>query len=194
MVELQLNTKVKSIQSDWGGKYRPFSSLLVSFGISHRLICRYTHHQNGVVERKHRHIVDLGLTLVHHASLPLQFQDYAFTTIVYLINRLPTTSLKFVVPFVTLFNKESDYHFLRTFRCACFPLLRPYHTHKLNFRSQECLFLGYSLSHKGYKCLSSFGRIYISKDVLFNELRFPYDGLFSSSSNSTKKKLILILA
>ena len=42
------------------------------------------------------------------------------------------------------------------------------------------------MSHKGYKCLSSFGRIYISKDVLFNELRFPYIDLFPSSSNPTK--------
>jgi len=124
--------------------------------------------------------------MLHHASLPLQFWDYAFTTVVYLINKLPTASLKFVVPFVTLFNKEPDYHFLRTFGCACFPLLRPYHTHKLNFQSQECLFLGYSLSHKGYKCLSSSSRIYISMDVLFIELRFPYIDLFPSSFNPTK--------
>ena len=71
MVELQLNTKIKSIQSDWGGEYKPFSNLLASFAISHRLIYPHTHHQNGVVERKHRHIADLGLTLLHHASLPL---------------------------------------------------------------------------------------------------------------------------
>ena len=136
-----------------------------------------------MVERKHRHIVDLGLTLLHHAALPLQFWDYAFTTVVYLINRLPTASLNFAIPFVTLFNKDPDFHFVETFGCACFPLLRPYHTHKLNFRSQECVFFGYSSSHKGYKCLSSIGRIYISKDVLFNELRFPYLDLFPSSSS-----------
>jgi len=171
MVELQLNTKIKSIQSDWEGEYRPFSTLVASFGISNRL-ATHTHHQNGVVERKHRHIVDLGLTLLHHASLPLQFWDYAFTTAVYLINKLPTTSLKFAIPFVTLFNKNPDYHFLKTFGCAYFLLLRPYQTQKLNFRSQECLFLRYSSSHKGYKCLSSSGRVYISKVVLYNELRF----------------------
>ena len=155
------------------GEYRLFSTLLVSYGFSHRLIFPHTHHQNGVVERKHRHIVDSGLTLLHHASLSLQFWDYAFTTTVNLINRLLTASLNFVVPFVTLFNKDLDYYFLKTFGFVCFPLLRSYHTHKLNFQSQECLFLGYSSSHKGYKCLSSSGRIYISKDVLFNELRFP---------------------
>ena len=46
--------------------------------------------------------------------------------------------------------------------------------------------MGYSSSHKGYKCLSSTGRIYISKDVLFNELRYPYFDLFPSSSSSVQ--------
>ena len=99
----QLNfnfTQIKSVQSDWGGEYRPFSAFLASYGISHRLICPHTHHQNGVVERKYRQIVDLGLTLLHHATLPLQFWDYTFVTAVYLINRLPTASLNFAIPFV----------------------------------------------------------------------------------------------
>ena len=43
MVELQLNTKIKSIQLDWGGEYKPFSNLLASFAISYRLICPHTH-------------------------------------------------------------------------------------------------------------------------------------------------------
>nr|KYP67039.1 Retrovirus-related Pol polyprotein from transposon TNT 1-94 [Cajanus cajan] len=181
MAELQFNTKIKSVQSDWGGEYRAFTSFLATNGIQHRVICPHTHHQNGVVERKHRHIVEIGLTLLHHASLPLKFWDFAFTTAVYLINRLPSAALNFNVPFTTLFNKSPDYKFLRTFGCACFPFLRPYASHKLNFRSQECVFLGYSNSHKGYKCLSSSGRIYISKDVIFNEHRFPYTDLFQPS-------------
>jgi len=67
-VELQLKTKIKSVQSDWVDEYRPFSALLASYCISHRLICPHTHHQNDVVERKLRHIVDLRLTLLHHAT------------------------------------------------------------------------------------------------------------------------------
>nr|KYP61147.1 Putative copper-transporting ATPase PAA1 [Cajanus cajan] len=50
-----------------------------------------THHQNGVVERKHRHIFELGLTLLAQANLPMQFWDHAFMTNVYLINRLPSS-------------------------------------------------------------------------------------------------------
>lgn len=72
MVELQFNNKVKSVQSNWGGEFRPFNDFLSSHGITHGLS---THHQNGAVEGKHTHIVDNGLTLLHHASLPLFLWD-----------------------------------------------------------------------------------------------------------------------
>jgi hypothetical protein len=179
MVELQFGFPLKAVQTDWGGEFRPFTKNLTDLGVSHRLICPHTHHQNGVVERKHRHIVELGLTLLSHASLPLPYWDYAFLTIVYLINRLPSASTNFKVPYTILFHTDHDYKFLKVFGYACFPLLRPYNNHKLDFRSHECLFLGYSPSHKGYRCLSPTGRLYISKDVIFNESRFTYCDLFT---------------
>ncbi|CAI8590799.1 unnamed protein product, partial [Vicia faba] len=178
-----LGFPIKAVQSDWGGEFRPYSKFLADLGIVHRVICPHTHHQNGVVERKHRHIVDLGLTLLSQASLPLNFWDYAFTTAVFLINRLPSSAIQFQVPCTFLFHIMPDYKFLKVFGCACFPLLRPYLAHRLEFRSQECLFLGYSNSHKGYKCLSPSGKLYISKDVLFNESRFSYLELFSPSAS-----------
>jgi len=97
----------------------------------------HTHHQNGIIEQKQRHIVDLGLTLLHKAPLPLKFWDYAFTTAVYLINRLPTTSLNFAIPYFVLFNKDPYFSFLKVFGSTCFPLLKPYHSHKLDFQSKE---------------------------------------------------------
>jgi histone deacetylase 1/2 len=50
--------------------------LLHELGIQHRLTCPHTSHQNGTVERKHRQIVEMGLTLLSHASLPLKFWDH----------------------------------------------------------------------------------------------------------------------
>jgi len=111
MAELQFNSKIKSEQTDWGGEFRPLTNFLASHGIIHRLICPHTHHQNGVVERKHRHVVELGLALLKQASLRLKFWDFAFTAAVYFINRLRTTSLNFNVPYTVLFNKLPDYTF-----------------------------------------------------------------------------------
>ena len=42
--------------------------------------------------------------------------------------------------------------------------------------------MGYSPSHKGYKCLVTDGRIYISKDAIFNEDKFPYATLLHEPS------------
>ena len=181
MGKLQLGCPFKALQTDWGGEFRPFTQYLTNLGITHRLICPHTHDQNGVMERKHRHIVDLGLTLLTQASLPLTYWDHAFLTSVYLINILPTSSLQFKIPNQVLFHQQPHYNFLKVFGCVSFPLLRPYNAHKLDFRSHECIFLGYSSSHKGYRCLSPSGHIFISKDVLFNESRFPYPILFTTA-------------
>ncbi|KAK2378919.1 WD40 repeat-containing protein HOS15 [Trifolium repens] len=73
MVELQFNTKIKMVQTDGGGEFRPFTKFLTNLGVIHRLTCPHTHHQNGIVERKHRHLVETGLTLLSQAQIPLKY-------------------------------------------------------------------------------------------------------------------------
>jgi histone deacetylase 1/2 len=68
-------------------------------GISHHVSCPHAHQQNGSAERKHRHIVEVGLTLLAHASMPLQFWDEAFITVVFMINRLPSKVIGQETPF-----------------------------------------------------------------------------------------------
>ncbi|CAJ2671926.1 unnamed protein product, partial [Trifolium pratense] len=184
MVEQQFNCKIKTVQTDGGGEFRPLTKYLTELGVVHRLTCPHTHHQNGLVERKHRHLVETGLTLLSQANLPMKYWDHAFVTAAFLINRIPTPVLDNKSPYYVLLNKQPDYKALKIFGCACFPFLRPYHTTKLAYRSQECVFLGYSSTYKGYKCLSPEGRVYISKDVLFNEQRFPYSSLFSNTKSN----------
>ena len=180
-VELQLGYKIKSLQSDYGGEFRSFKGFLSQCGIVHRHPCPHVHEQNGTVERKHRHIVENGLTLLAQASLPLKYWDEAYRTAVYIHNRLPTPILNSKTPIELLYKTKPDYSLLKTFGCSCFPNLRPYNKHKLQFRSTECIFLGYSLNHKGYKCMDPTGRLYISRDVIFNESHFPYKLMFPTS-------------
>ena len=64
------------------------------------------------------------------------------------------------------FMSFPDYSFLYILKCLFFPLLRPYNRYKLNFCHASCVFLGYSASHLGYKCLDlSSNRIYIAQHV-----------------------------
>ncbi|KAJ0697300.1 putative RNA-directed DNA polymerase [Helianthus annuus] len=175
MVERQFNTKLKSIQSDWGGEFRPLATLCRNLGILHRRSCPHTSEQNGFVERRHRHVVETGLSLMAQSHLPQRFWHFAFETAVYLINRLPSRVSSNKSPFEHIYGRKPDYSFLRVFGSQCFPYLRPYNHHKIEFRSTPCVFLGYSPSHHGYRCFDPHTeRIYIARHVRFNEQVFPY--------------------
>jgi hypothetical protein len=177
-VERLFDRKIKSIQMDGGGEFQKLRHLFTSHGIHHQITCPHTHQQNGSVERKHRHIVEMGLTLMAHCSAPLTYWAEAFQTTCYLINRLPTPVFNNTFPFQKLFQLQPNYNFMRVFGCACWPHLRSYNKHKLDFHSDTCIFIGYSPSHRGYQCLHpQTGRIYISRNVIFDESSFPFTSI-----------------
>jgi hypothetical protein len=92
-----------------------------------------------------------------------------------------------------LFGNSSDYSLLRIFGCACWPNLRPYNKHKLSFRSKQCAFIGYSSLHKGYRCLDiSTGRIYISREIVFDETIFPFASLHSNAGARLRQEIDLL--
>ena len=97
--------------------------------------CPHAHQQNGSAECKNRHIIEVGLSLLAHASMPLKYWDEAFITATYLINRLPSKVIGNSTPLERLYNQKPDYNYLNFFGCACYPNLRPYNRHKLEFRS-----------------------------------------------------------
>lgn len=100
LVEKQIGKSVKIFQSDGSGEFskKEFFDYLSDHGIAHRLSCLGTPEQNGVAERKHRHIVELGLAMLYQASEPKRFWVEAFATSVFLINRLPSSQLKMGCP------------------------------------------------------------------------------------------------
>ena len=162
-VERKYTRKIIRMQTDWGGEYERLNSFFNQLGIAHRVSCPHTHQQNGRAERKHRHIVEVGLSLLAQASMPLKFWDQAFLTATYLINILPSRVLDNQTPVELLLKEKPHHNSLRVFGCACWPNLRPYNSKKLSFRSTRCVFLGYSSLHKGFKCLDpTTGHIYIS--------------------------------
>jgi transposase InsO family protein len=72
-VERTFNRKILSTQTDWGGEYQKLNMFFTCIGIKHQVSCPHTHQQNGVVECKHQHIVEVGLSLLAHAHMPLKY-------------------------------------------------------------------------------------------------------------------------
>lgn len=153
-----------------GGEYQALHPFFRRIGIYHHVSCPHTHQQNGSAEREHRHIVEMGLNLLAHSSMPLKFLGWSFYHNSFFINCLPSKVIADQTPFERLFGTQPNYTFLRTFGCAVWPNLRPYNTKKLQYWSKQCVFLGYSTMHKGFKCLDpKEGWVYISWDVVFDE-------------------------
>jgi hypothetical protein len=193
LVERMFNRNIITIQTDWGGKYQKLHTLFTKVGITHQVSCPHTHQQNGSAERKHRHIVEVGLALLAHASLPLKYWEDAFLTATYLINRTPSRVIQFHTPLERLLHIKADYSSLRIFGCACWPNLRPYNSHKFQFRSTQCVFLGYSSIHKGVKCLDpSTGRVYVSRDVVFDEAVLPFEKMHKNTGRRLLEEINLL--
>lgn len=65
LVENQFDLKIKILRCDNGGEYtnKLFRQFLAVSGIVQQYTCPYTPEQNGMSERKHRHIIELARTL-----------------------------------------------------------------------------------------------------------------------------------
>ena len=75
MIETQFNRPVKIFRLSNAQEYndKSFLSFLDSHGTLPQLSCPYTSQQNGCVEQKHRHILDVVRTFLISASLPEHF-------------------------------------------------------------------------------------------------------------------------
>ena len=95
-------------------------SFFKSKGITHQTSCTYTRQQNGIVERKHRHLLNVAHALLFQSNLPVRFWDECVLTAAYLINRTPASVLDGKTPYEMLYNFEPFLEHLRLFGCLCF--------------------------------------------------------------------------
>ena len=153
---IQFPLQIKTFKFDGGGKFtsNEFKAYLSNHGIAHHISCPYTPQQNGVVERKHRHIIETAIALLSQPSLSYSVWTFVVQIAISLINVLPTSVLGWQSPWSTLYSTSLDMSQFKVFGYACYPNLRPYTTHELEPRTRECIFIGYPTHSKGYLCLN----------------------------------------
>lgn len=100
MVETQFQEKIKMFRSDNGREY--FNKILGEFllekGIIHQSSCSNTPQQNGIAERKNKHLLEVTRALLFTNNVPKYLWGDALLTATYLINRMPTKILNFKTP------------------------------------------------------------------------------------------------
>lgn len=128
LVKRQFATQVKTLRSDNESEFICLRGFFSEKGIIHETSCMGTPQQNGKLERKHRHLLNVTLALMLQASLPVEFWSYCPLAAGYLINRTPTEVLKGKSLYEILYNKPPPMQHLKVFGCL-------YHVH--NQRLQE---------------------------------------------------------
>jgi hypothetical protein len=109
-----------------------------------------------VVEEKNRHILEIAHVLLHGINVLTHHWDDAVSTVVYLLNRMPSKVLHFKTPLQVFSSHVALPTVLllrhRVFGCMVFVHLHKNQRSKLDPCVVKCLFQGYGLNKKGYKC------------------------------------------
>ncbi|WVZ82886.1 hypothetical protein U9M48_030094 [Paspalum notatum var. saurae] len=131
-----------------------FATFLSAEGILHQTSCPDTPPQNGVAERKNRHLLEVARSMMYTMNVPKFLWSEAVLTATYLINRIPSRVLNMKTPHEMLFGKNEFIVPLKLFGCTCFVRDHRPSVGKLDPRAVKCIFVGYSSVQKGYKCWS----------------------------------------
>ncbi|GJT35936.1 putative RNA-directed DNA polymerase [Tanacetum coccineum] len=188
LIKNQFHKSVKVFRSDNGTEFlnHKMTKFCGTNGIIHQTSCAYTPQQNGIVERKHRHLLNVARSLLFQGGIPLYLWSECIITASYLINRFPSSVLKGYSPYQLVFNKKPLMKHLRVFGCLCFATVLNNHD-KFSSRAEKCVFVGYSSFKKGYKLFSLERRQFIfSRDVKFFEKVFPFKIKQDSVSNTSQ--------
>ncbi len=109
--------------------------------------------------------------MLNEKNLPNYFWAEAIANIVYIMNRTPTSAIHGMTPEEKFTGKKPDVSHLKVFGCITYVHVPDEKRSKLDPKAKKCIFIGYSLEQKGYKCFNlSTRKLQVSKDVVFDEM------------------------
>jgi len=153
-IQNEKGCNVISIRSDHGGEFDQFkfNNFCDEYGIDHNFSAPRTPQQNGVVERKNRSLQEMARTMLNESKIPKHFWADAVNTACYVLNRAIIRPILGKTPYELYKGRKPNLSHLRVFGCKCFV-----HNNgkdnlgKFDAKSDEGIFLGYSLHSKAYR-------------------------------------------
>ncbi|XP_020229969.1 uncharacterized protein LOC109810814 [Cajanus cajan] len=173
----KFDKKVKVFRNDNGTEFTNtrIQSFFQDEGIVHQVSCVVRPQQNGRVEHKHRHILNVARALRFHVNLPLSFWGECVLTATHIINRTPTSTNGGLTPYEMLFGKTPLFDHLQVFGCLCYMKTPLKPDDKFATRAHKCIFVGYPTDQKEWRVYNlDTKKFSTSRDIIFYERIFPY--------------------
>ncbi len=122
MVEKEKGVSIKCLKSEGGAEYfsNEFNEYLKEHGIQRKYSCSYSPQQDGVVERKNRHIAEITRAMFNEKNLPNYFWAEAIVTAVYIMNRTPTAAVHGMTLEEKFTGKKLNVSHLKMFGCIAY--------------------------------------------------------------------------
>nr|CAD1829790.1 unnamed protein product [Ananas comosus var. bracteatus] len=171
-VEGQTGYKIRCMRTDNGGEYTSaeFSAYLRECKIRRQLTCPRTPQQNGIAERKNRHLAETCRSMLHAKNVQGRFWAECMRTAAHVINRLLQPKLGFISPYQVLWKIKPTVSHFRVFGCVCYVFVPDHLRSKFDKKAIRCIFVGYDSERKGWRCCDpTTGRCYTSRNVVFDE-------------------------
>ena len=149
MINTQFQTKIQIFRTNNGTEY--FNSILGPYLREHCIIhqssCIATTQQNGISERKDRHLLQVPRSLMFTTNVPKYFLGEAVLIASYLINRMPTRVLQYQTPIEVLKNCYPSIRLVssfppKIFGCSIFVNTHAQKKNETRSKSPQMSFLG----------------------------------------------------
>src|ERR1044072_4976650 len=154
LVQNEKSLKIMSMRSDHGGEFQneDFELFCDEYGINHNFSAPITPQKNCFVERNIRSLEELARTMLNETNFPKYFWADVVSTACYVSNRVLIRHILKKTPYELYKGRKPNISHLHVFGCKCFV-----HNNgkdnlgKFDAKSDEGIFLGYSLSSKAYR-------------------------------------------
>src|SRR3954466_6456635 len=163
--------KIKHFRSDNGTEFKNSSldDYLDELGITHELSSPYTPHQNGIVERKNRTLVEMARTMLDEYKTPRHFWIEAIDTACHIINRVYLHKFFKKTTYELLTDKKPNVSYFKVFGAKCW-IRDPHHNSKFAPKAHEGFMLGYGKDSHTYRVFKNvLHKIVETVDVRFDE-------------------------
>jgi hypothetical protein len=148
---------IVKIRSDHGKEFEnsKFSEFCSSEGISHEFSAPITPQQNGVVERKNRTLQESARVMLHAKDLPQNLWAEAMNTACYVHNRVTLRKGTTTTLYELWKGRKPTVKYFHVFGSKCYILVDREQRRKMDPKSDEGIFLGYSTNSKAYRVFNN---------------------------------------